>query len=144
MQCKRSQFDSWVGKIRWRRDRLLTQVFFGFACGSSGKESTHNEETWVRSPGSEDPLEKGKQLTPVLWPREFHGLIKSQTRLSDFHFTSLHLCSSMCKVADFKFFILSKIFSNLIWLYWSYLYSLLFCLGFVEHFESVLDEYNQI
>ena len=29
----------WVGKICWRRDRLPTPVFLGFACGSAGKES---------------------------------------------------------------------------------------------------------
>ena len=29
-------------------------------------------ETWVRSQGGEDPLEKGK--APVFWPGEFHGL----------------------------------------------------------------------
>ena len=29
-------------------------------------------ETWVRSLGWEDPLEKGK--APVFWPGEFHGL----------------------------------------------------------------------
>ena len=34
------QFDSWVGKIPWRRDRLPTPVFLGFACGSVGKDST--------------------------------------------------------------------------------------------------------
>ena len=35
------------------------------------------QETWVRSLGWEDPLEKGKapgDPTPVFWPREFHGL----------------------------------------------------------------------
>ena len=32
------------------------------------------QETWIRSLGWEDPLEKGKALTPVFWPREFHGL----------------------------------------------------------------------
>ena len=38
------------------------------------------------------PLEKGMQHTPAFWPGEFHGLYivhgvtKSQTRLSDFHF----------------------------------------------------------
>ena len=47
-------------------------------------------ETWVRSLGREDPLEKGKVPTPVFWPEEFHGL-KSQTRLSDFHFHFLFL-----------------------------------------------------
>ena len=30
-------------------------------------------ETWVRSLGWEDPLEKGKS-TPVFWPGEFHEL----------------------------------------------------------------------
>ena len=29
-------FDSWVRKICWRRDRLLTPVFLGFPCGSAG------------------------------------------------------------------------------------------------------------
>ena len=31
----------------------------GFPCGSA-KESACDEETWVRSLGQEDPLEKGK------------------------------------------------------------------------------------
>ena len=32
-------------------------------------------ETWVRSLGWEDPLEKGEWLpTPIFWPGEFHGL----------------------------------------------------------------------
>jgi len=32
----------------------------GFSCGSAGKESAARWETWVQSPGWEDPLEKGK------------------------------------------------------------------------------------
>ena len=32
------------------------------------------QETWVRSLGWEDPLEKGKATHPVFWPGEFHGL----------------------------------------------------------------------
>ena len=39
MQCRRPQFNSWVGKILWRRDRLPTPVFLGFPAGSVGKES---------------------------------------------------------------------------------------------------------
>ena len=35
-------FDSWVGKIPWRRDRLSTPVFLGFRGGSDGKESACN------------------------------------------------------------------------------------------------------
>ena len=31
------------------------------------------QETWVRSLGLEDPLEKEWQPTPVLLPGEFHG-----------------------------------------------------------------------
>ena len=43
-------------------------------------------ETWVRSLGWEDPLEKGRLPTPVFWPGEFHGVAKSQTRRNNFHF----------------------------------------------------------
>ena len=32
----------------------------GLPCGSAGKESACNCETWARSLGWEDPLEKGK------------------------------------------------------------------------------------
>ena len=32
-------FDSWVGMIHWRRDRLPTPVFLGFPGGSAGIES---------------------------------------------------------------------------------------------------------
>ena len=38
LQSRRSWFDSWVGKIPSRRDRLPTPVFLGFPCGSAGKE----------------------------------------------------------------------------------------------------------
>ena len=34
-----SLFNSWVGKIPWRRDRLPTPVLLGFPGGSDGKES---------------------------------------------------------------------------------------------------------
>ena len=35
-------FDSWHGKIRWRRDRLPTPVFLVFPGGSAGKASSCN------------------------------------------------------------------------------------------------------
>ena len=83
-----THFDSWVGKIRWRRDRLPTPVFLSFPCGSAGKESTCNVGDLGlipglgRSPGEE----KG-------YPRQYsglensidcivHGVTKSQTGLS--------------------------------------------------------------
>ena len=34
-------------------------IYLGFSSGLAGKESTCNVETWVRSLGWEDPLEKG-------------------------------------------------------------------------------------
>jgi len=59
-----------VRKIHWRRDRLPTPVFLGFPCGSAGKESSCN----AGDLGWEDPLDKGKATTPILWSGEFHGL----------------------------------------------------------------------
>ena len=48
-------------------------------------------ETWARSLGWEDPLEKGKTThSSTLWriPRAIiHGVANSWTQLSDFHFT---------------------------------------------------------
>ena len=46
-----TQFNSWVGKIRWRRDRLPTPVFLGFLCGSAGKESACNAGDLGSTPG---------------------------------------------------------------------------------------------
>ena len=40
-------------------------------------------ETWVRSLGWEDPLENSMDCID-------HGVTKSQTRLSDFHFQTAH------------------------------------------------------
>ena len=60
LQCKRSQSDSWIRTINWRRDRQPTPVFLGFPCGSVVKNLPAMRETWVGSLGWEDPLEKGK------------------------------------------------------------------------------------
>ena len=56
LQCRRPWFDSWVGKIRWRRDRLPTPVFLGFPCGSAGKESACNAGDPSSIPGLRRPL----------------------------------------------------------------------------------------
>ena len=55
------------------------------------------QETWVQSLGWENALEKGKAtLSSILaWRIPWvHGLIKSWTRLSDFHFISRHFSSA--------------------------------------------------
>ena len=41
LQCRRPWFDSWVGKIPWRKDRLPIPVFLRFPGGSDGKEFAH-------------------------------------------------------------------------------------------------------
>ena len=50
------------------------------------------QETWVESMGWEDPLEQGTATHSSLlawripWAVSVHGVAKSRTRLSDFHF----------------------------------------------------------
>ena len=83
--------NSWVGKIRWRRDRLPTPVFLGFLCGSAGKEFTCNSGEVCSISGLGRSPGEGKG-----YPLQYFGLensmevAKSQTWLSGFHFTWLY------------------------------------------------------
>ena len=94
LQCRRPSFDSWVGKIHWRRDRLPIPVFLGFPCCSADKESAWNVGDLGlvpglgRSPGRghgkplqysclENPIDRG------IWWTTFHGVTNSWTWLSD-------------------------------------------------------------
>ena len=45
-------------------------------------------ETWVWSLGWEDPLEEGMATHSSILDYTVHGVAKSRTRLSDFHFQS--------------------------------------------------------
>jgi len=78
-------FDSWVGEIPWRRDRLPIPAFLGFPCGLAGKESSCNVGDLGlilglgRSPGEEkgypllySALENSMDYT-------VHGVSKSRT-----------------------------------------------------------------
>ena len=87
-----SWFDSWVGKLHWRRDRLPTPVFLGFPCGSVGKESACNAGDLGSIPGLGRSPGEGKS-----YPLQYsglensmdcivHGVAKSWTQLSDFCF----------------------------------------------------------
>ena len=51
LQCKRPQFDSWVRKILWRRNRLPFPVFLGFPGGPAGKKSACNAGDLGSVPG---------------------------------------------------------------------------------------------
>ena len=81
-----------VGKIRWRRDRLLTPIFLGFPCGSAGKESACNVGDLGSIPGLGRSPGEGKGYPPWYSGLEnsmdciVHGVAKSWTRLRDFHF----------------------------------------------------------
>ena len=95
-QCRRPRFNSWVGKIPWRRDKLPTPVFLGFSCGSAGKESAFHVGNLGLIPGLGRSHGEGKGYRLQYSGLEnsvdciVHGVTKSQTRLSHFHFTSLN------------------------------------------------------
>ena len=86
----------WVRKICWKRDRLPTQVFLGFPCGSAGKASACN----VRDLGSIPALGRshgeGKGYSLLYSGLEnsmdcrVHEVPKSWTQLSDFYFHSIN------------------------------------------------------
>ena len=85
LQCRRPWFNSWVGKIRWRRDRLPTPVFLGFLCGSAGKESACNAGELGSIPGLGRSPGEGKgyplQYSSLENPRDYivHGVTKNWT-----------------------------------------------------------------
>ena len=88
-----SAFDSWVRKIRWRRDRLPTPVFLGFPCGSPGKESACNvgdldsNPGLGRSPGEGNnfPLQYSGLVNSL--DCRVHGVTKSQTQWATYTLT---------------------------------------------------------
>ena len=88
-----TSFNSWVGKIPWRRNRLLTPVFS--AGGSAGKESTCNAGDLGSIPGFNPWIRKilwrrEELLTPVFQPGEFHRLYipwgRKDSNTAEFHF----------------------------------------------------------
>ena len=91
----RPRFDYSVGKIHWRKDRLPTPVFLGIPGGSAGKKSACNVGDKDSIPGLGRSPGEGKS-----YPLQYsglensmecvvHGVAKSRTRLSDFHFQSI-------------------------------------------------------
>ena len=72
LQYRRPWFDSWVGKIRWIRERLPTPVFLGFPCSSAGKESTRNVGDLGSIPGLRRSPGEGKGH-----PLQYSGLENS-------------------------------------------------------------------
>ena len=89
------------GKICWRKDRLPTPVFLGFPCGSADKESACNAgdlgsiPVLGRSPGEGKgfPLQYSGLENSMNYI--VHGVAKSRTGLSDFHFPFSLQCLCM-------------------------------------------------
>ena len=83
-------FDSWVGKIPWRRDRLPTPVFMGFLGGSDNKKSSCNVGDLDLVSGSGRSPEEGMAthssifafripMDKEVWRATVHGVTKNQT-----------------------------------------------------------------
>ena len=113
-----TSFDSWVGKIRGRRDRQPTPIFLGFPCDSAGKESPWNEGDLGSIPGLGRSSGEG-QGYPLQYSGlensmdcRVHGVTKSQTQLRDFHFHFIFV--KTIRTTDSSFRDLSKTFC---WLY---------------------------
>ena len=109
LQCKRPQFNSWVGKIHWRRDRLSTPVFLGFPCGLAGKESTCNAGDLSLIPGLGRSTGEGKG-----YPLQYsglensmdcivHGVTKNWTWLSSFHFSDNFISKADVQLNEKRF-----------------------------------------
>ena len=69
---RRPQFNSWVRKIHWRKDRLPTPVFLGFPGASAGKESASNVGDLDSIPGLGRSPGEGKG-----YPLQYSGLENS-------------------------------------------------------------------
>ena len=102
-----TRFDSWVRQIPWRRDKPPTPVFLGFPCVSAGKESACNVGNLDLIPGLGRSPGKGKGYQPQYSGLEnsmdyiVHGVAKSWTRLSNFHFGSVtQSCPTFCHPMD--------------------------------------------
>ena len=81
----------WLGSTGEEGIGYLLQYSWASLVAQLVKNPPAMRETWVRSLFGKIPWRRERLPTPVFWPGEFHGLYihgvaKSQTRLSDFHF----------------------------------------------------------
>ena len=69
------QFCSWmVVAAAWREGVTPLNLSRASLVAQLVKRPPAMQETWVRSLGWEDSLEKGKATHSIFWPGEFHGL----------------------------------------------------------------------
>ena len=64
---------------------MCVYAHVGFPGGPGVKNPPAKQETWIQSPGQEDPLEKEMvtHSSILAWQATVHGVTKSQTQLSD-------------------------------------------------------------
>ena len=96
LQCRIPQLDPWVRKICWRRKGQATHSrILGLLRGSAGKQSARNAGDLGSTPGLGRSPGEGKgyplQYSGLENPVDciVHGVTKSRSRLSDFHFLCL-------------------------------------------------------
>ena len=101
LQCRRTQFNSWVRKIHWRRVRLPTPVLFDFPGGSVVKNPPAMQEIQVQSLGREDfpgdgngnPLQYScleNSMDRGTWRATVHGVAESDmTEATEYVHTQL-------------------------------------------------------
>ena len=76
LQCRKPQFESWVRKNCWRRDRLPTLILLGFPGGSAGRESACNVGDLGSIPGLGRSPGEGKG-----YPLQYFGLENSMDHI---------------------------------------------------------------
>ena len=90
------------------KNRLIQQVVLRASFAAlSGRNLPAMQQTWVRFLGWEDPLGEGKDYPLRYSGLEnsmdciVHGVAKSQTRLSNFHFLHFHTnCKAVSKLPN--------------------------------------------
>ena len=74
----------------------------GFPCGSAGEDLPAMLETWVRSLGWEDPLEKGKATHSSIlawripWTIQSMGSKRVTAEPLSLHFIYIYMCVCVC------------------------------------------------
>ena len=111
-------FDTWVGKVPWRRERLPTPVFLGFPGSSAGKEPANAGDLRLipgsgRSPGEGKgyPLQYSgleNVMDREAWQATVHG-VEKESDTTEATWTDSLLYSEVSQKEKNKYHILTLI-----------------------------------
>ena len=90
LQWRRPRFNSWVGKIRWRRVRLPHPIFLGFPGDSAGKESTCNAGAMDSIPGLGRCPGMATHSSILAWRIPFTCRVRHDWTTFTLHFSQLY------------------------------------------------------